>query len=328
MKKKKSAKGVAYFSIILILVLVILFSGLQILESTVFSQNQEGSTEPTTKTINRDGINYYPRQDITVVLIMGIDQYGQVAPSGSYDNKGAADMVSLLILDEQNQTASVLGLNRDTMVTMPVLGIGGKVAGTRVAQLALSHTQGDGMEDSCENVKKTVSDLLYGLQIDYYLAMNMDAITELNDAVGGVKVTVTEDFSSVDPSITMGEVTLKGEQAINYVRTRKEVGDQLNISRMERQEQYMNGFMNALTAKLKSSDSFALNTYEKISPYIVTDMSTTIFSGMLQRYSEYELTEIVSPAGENILTEEYYEFHLDEEKLDSLILRLFYAPQG
>ena len=327
MKKKKSAKDVAYFAVILILVLVILLSGLQILESTVFSPEQVAETKPISKKITRDGIDYFPRKDITVVLIMGIDQYGPVQDSGSYNNKGAVDMVSLMIFDEKNQTYTVLGLNRDTMVDMPVLGIGGKVAGKQHAQLALSHTQGSGLQDSCENTKKTVSDLLYGLNIDYYLSMNMDAISLLNDAVGGVRVTITEDFSEVDPTLVMGEVTLKGQQAINFVRTRKEVGDQLNISRMERQKEYMQSFLAALLEKAQDS-SFALTTYDLISPYIVTDMSTSVFTNLLQDYSDYTFTKILSPAGENILTETYYEFHLDMQKLDELILQQFYTPYG
>ena len=327
MSKRINAKNIAYFSIILILVLVMLFSGLQILESTVFSGEQGEETMPASKKITRDGVDYFPRQDITVVMVMGIDKYGPVAHSGSYNNTGAADMVALLIFDEKNETYSVLGLNRDTMVNMPVLGIGGKVAGSQYAQLALSHTQGSGLEDSCENTRTTVSELLYGLNIDYYLSMNMDAIAILNDAVDGVTVTVDEDFSDVDPTITQGEFTLRGQQAINYVRTRKEVGDQLNISRMERQENYINGFMKALSDKIEQSEAFALSAYEEVLPYIVTDISTTLFSSMLQRYSEYEFTQVISPEGENVLTEKYYEFHLDEEKLDALILELFYAPQ-
>ena len=327
MSKKQSVKKIAYYSLILILVLAMLFSGLQILESTVFSPEQGKGGQPATKKIIRNGVEYFPRQDITVVLVMGVDQYGAVADSGSYNNKGAADMVALMVFDEKNESYTVVGLNRDTMVDMPVLGIGGKVAGKQNAQLALSHTQGSGLEDSCENVRKTVSDLLYGLNIDYYLSMNMDAISTLNDAVDGVTVTVTEDFSHVDPTITKGEVTLRGQQAINYVRTRKEVGDQLNISRMKRQEEYIKGFLEALLKKADNSSTFALTTYEQISPYIVTDMSTTIFTSMLQRYTEYDFTQIISPKGENVLTEKYYEFHLDEEKLDELILQLFYIPR-
>ena len=326
MKISQNLKSAAYFVVILILVLVFLISGLQILESTVFSQD---SVQETTgrKTIIRDGIEYFPRQDITVLLVMGIDQNGPVQDSGYYRNEGAADMVALLIFDEETKDYSILYLNRDTMLKMPVLGIDGKPAGTNYGQLALTHTFGNGLEASCENVRKTVSDFLYGLQIDYYLSMNMDAIGVLNDAVGGVTVHVTEDFSKVDPSIPMGRVTLMGQQAINYVRTRKNVGDQLNISRIQRQKDYIQGFMSAFDQAAKQNTNFMVSTYEEISEYMVTDCSVNAINGMLSRYKDFPLRQIVTPEGENVLGNEYYEFHVDAEALDALILELFYRAK-
>ena len=157
--------------------------------------------------------------------------------------------------------------------------------------------------------------------------MNMDAISILNDSVGGVTVNVVDDFSSVDPSITLGEVTLKGQQAINFVRSRKDIGDQLNISRMQRHRSYIDSFIRTLREKVEQSSTFAFSTYEAVSPYIVTDMSSNVFSSMLQRYSDYSMGEIVSPEGENVRGE-FKEFYVDEEKLDDLILRLFYAPKA
>lgn len=326
--KRESAKRIAYFCVILILVLIMIFSGLQILESTVFSGTGEQGETIVSKTITRDGVDYFPRQDIAVVMVLGIDKYGVAEASGSYNNDGDADMVALLIFDETNQTASALCLNRDTMLEMPVLGIGGKIAGSAYQQLTLAHTYGSGLHDSCENIRTTVSDFLYGLKIDYYLSMNMDAISVLNDTVGGVTVHVVDDFSAVDSSIKKGEMTLQGQQAISFVRTRKGVGDQLNLSRMERQREYIDGFLASLNKKLEESDSFALTAYSDISPYIVTDISSNAFSGMLQRYSDYTLDTIISPEGENVRGEEYMEFYVDEEELDKLIIDLFYAPKN
>ena len=245
MKKKKHVRKLVFFAVILILVLMMLYSGLQILESTVLHSGQGTENKFVSKTITRDGVDYFPRQDITTVLVMGIDRYGPVEDSGFYTNIGAADMNMVLIFDEVNEVCTILHLNRDTMLEMPVLGIGGKQAGTFYGQLALAHTYGTGLSDSCVNTREAVSDFLYGIEIDYYVAMHMDAISILNDAAGGVTVNVTEDFSQVDPAIGMGRVTLMGEQAINFVRTRKDVGDQLNLSRIERQQEYLDGFVAA-----------------------------------------------------------------------------------
>ena len=316
-----------FFALILILVLVMVYSGLRILESTVFYRGQGTQESFVSKTITRDGVEYFPRQDITTVLVMGIDQYGPVQESGYYDNGGAVDMNVLLIFDEVKEECNVLHLNRDTMLEMPVLGLGGKKAGTYYGQLALSHTYGTGLEDSCENTREAISEFLYGISIDYYVAMHMDAIPILNDAVGGVTVDVTEDFSAVDETIEMGEMTLLGEQAINYVRTRKDVGDQLNISRIERQKKYLDGFVAAFREKREEKPEFILSAYEQALPYLVTDCSANAISGMLERFSNFKVNEVVTPEGENVLGEEYYEFYADEEKLDELILRLFYAPK-
>ncbi|MBO5797908.1 MAG: LCP family protein [Clostridia bacterium] len=272
-------------------------------------------------------MEYFPRQDLVVLLLMGIDKEGPVQSSGSYNNDGEADVVSLLIFDKKDKVMRVLSLNRDTMTDVPVLGIGGRPAGSVYGQLALAHTFGTGLEDSCDNTVKAVSDLLLGAPIDHYMALNMDAIPIANDAVGGVTVKVTDDFSAIDPSLPMGEVTLRGEQATTFIRTRKGLGDQLNLSRMQRQKVYMEGFLEALRAKRAGSDSFLLKMYEDMADYAVTDCSFTTLNSILGRYAQYPLAEIVVPEGQNVEGEEFMEFHLNEESFEDLVLRLFFAEK-
>ena len=328
MRKRKAAKGIVYVCILLILVLVMLYSGLQILESTVLLPEDTTANVVPTKTITRNGIDYYPRQDVTVMLVLGIDQFGPVQSSNYYRNSGSADSVMLLVFDEKNAECTVLYVNRDTMLEMDVLGVRGEYAGTTYGQLALAHTYGTGLEDSCENVKNTLMNYMHGLTVDYYVAMNMDAIPILNDAVGGVTVTVVDDFSVVDPTITMGEITLRGEQVINFVRTRKDVGDQKNVTRMERQKEYVDAFLTKLYEKEHEDVDFLIKVYDEVAPYLVSDCPISTLSGMLDRYAEFTIKEVVTPEGDNLIGEEYYEFYVDEEKLDELIVRLFYAPKS
>ena len=327
MKKHTTPRRLASFCFILILVLAGLIGGLRILESTVFSGRSQIRVDQTTKTITRNGVDYFPRQDITVIMLLGIDQYGTAESSGSYKNNGRCDAVALLILDHEAEQCRVLSLNRDTMVTMPVLGIGGKQAGTAYGQLALSHGYGDGLEESCENTRATVSTLLHGISIDYYAALNLKGIITLNDAVGGVTVEVRDDFSQVDPSITRGELTLTGKQALTFVQTRWAVGDQLNVSRMERQEEYMRGFLKAFRETGAGDETFLAELYGQLEPYMVTDCSVNVLTGLLERCADYPMEEIVTPKGRNIRGEDFYEFYPDEKKLDDLVLRLFYAKK-
>ena len=324
----KSKKKAPIFTTVLIaiLVLVVAFSGYKIFD-TLAGNNNLQETERVTKTVTVDGVDYFPRQDITVLMLMGIDERGEVKASESYNNTGENDMVALAVFDEQDKTYSVLTLNRDTMMDIYTLGVTGQPSGTIYGQLALAHTYGSGLKDSCENTVRTVSDFLSGLTVDYYLSMNMDAIAILNDAVGGVTVNVVDDFSKVDSTIPMGEVTLTGEQALSYVQTRKDVSDQMNISRMERQKEYMENFVSAFSSKVKESDTFVLETYDKIAPYVVSDCSVNSMSAMLNRYADYTLREVVTPDGENVLSKEYMEFYVDEAELQKLIISMFYTKK-
>lgn len=325
-KRKSSKRELAYTCVLLILVLVILYSGLRILESTVLLDRQE-TVDTDKKTITVNGVDYFPRQDITVLMVLGVDKLGEVESSGYYRNDGDADMVMLLVLDETQKRCDILTLNRDTMLDMSVLGVRGEQAGTAYGQMALSHTYGTGLHDSCENVKRTVSAFLLGANIDYYVAMNMDAIATLNDGVGGVTVNVTDDFSEVDPTITKGTITLRGQQAIHFVRMRKDVGDQLNVTRLERHKAYVSGFIESLRNTHQESAEAIVETYNAAAPYLVTDCSTNTTTMLLKRFSEYTFGEILTPEGENVLGEQYYEFYADENDVTELALRLFFAKK-
>lgn len=327
MKKKKHRREAVFFALILILVLVMLYSGLRILESTVFFHGEETGRNPVSKTITRDGVDYFPRQDITVLMVLGIDRFGPVASSGYYRNTGSADSIMLFVFDETNEECTVVYVNRDTMLDMDVLGLRGEYAGTAYGQVALAHTYGDGLESSSVNVKNTLMKFFHGMTVDYYLTMNMDAVPMMNDAVGGVTVMVKDDFSQVDPSITMGEMTLRGDQVLNYVRTRKDVGDQKNVSRMERQQEYVDGFLQALQTKERENVNFLVDLYDRVAPYLVSDCPVRTLTSMLERYGSYTINDVVTPAGENIIGDGHYEFYVDEEKLDELIVSLFYAAK-
>jgi len=212
---------------------------------------------------------------------------------------------------------------------MPVLGVNGSNAGHAYCQLALAHTYGDGLESSCENTVQTVSDMLYGMPIDYYVSVHMDGIAVINDAVGGVTVRVEDDFSAVDPTLVMGqEIKLDGAQALNFVQSRMNVGNQLNLSRMDRHKTYMEGLRDAIEVQLEQSDTFAIDLYNEVGDYIVTDCSAGTFSAILDRCSAYTCDGIITIPGENVRGEEYYEFYLDEEAFDEVIFELLYAPRN
>ena len=322
--RRKTGKRVALLCAFMVFLILMIYGGLRILETAVFSD--EGQEVIETKAFIRDGVKYFPRSDICVVMLLGVDKEGKVVEE-QMNHGNAVDMITLMVFDERDEVVNLLCINRDTMVEMPRLNEYGRVTGWRVAQLALSHTYGNGLEDSCVNTRTAVSNLLRGLPVDYYFSMNMDAVSILNDAVGGVAVTVRDDFSQVDPSIQMGEMKLMGQQALVYVQTRKDVGDQLALSRVERQKEYMRGFVTALAEKASQSSTFMLKTYDAITDYIVTDMSSKTVSKLMDKYQSYILEEAYTLQGENVLGQTYYEYYPDEDALEELLIRLCFEAK-
>ncbi len=324
--KRSIAQNAIFAFLIIAFVVLLIVSVIKLVGS--ISGNTDSDEQYSSKILTRNGVDYYPKQDITTLLIIGTDSSGEVKKSEYYYNDARADFVLLAIFNNTDKSYSLLNINRDTMLNMPVLGINGKNAGTYYGQLAVSHTYGTGLNDSCENTKKAVSDYLYGASINYYVSFNMSAISIINDSVGGVKVNVTEDFSAVDPSITMGEIILTGDQAFSYVRSRHNVGDQLNVSRMQRQQKYLNGFAEAYKNTYSGNESKLLSLYDEVSPFMVTDCSSTILNDLASRYSQYEFKGVISPEGTSKVGEKYMEFYADEAKLDELILNYLYDKKS
>ena len=76
------------------------------------------------------------------------------------------------------------------MTDIDVYDFSGNYLKSMTGQLALQYAYNIGGQSSCWATKKTVSELLYGLEIDAYFSMNMGSIAEINDALGGVDVTI------------------------------------------------------------------------------------------------------------------------------------------
>lgn len=274
------------------------------------------------KMVTVKGITYQHRRNLDCYLFMGVDVDGTVADMQRYGGGGQADVQLLAVLDHNEKTWRILQLNRDTLTEVNVLGLTGKVIGVEHEQLALAHAYGSGAEDSCRNTVKAVSSLLWNQPVTGYVAMNVEGIGVLNDALGGVEVTVTSDFSAVDPSLEMGSsVTLHGSQAVNFLRARHGVGDETNLSRMERHRQYLT----ALSDKLLSTDSVSLlNAYDQCHDYTVANMDSGMILSLAEKLKDYTQLPLLTIAGQTALLNDSTAYLLDEDSLTSVIVELFY----
>ncbi len=277
------------------------------------------------KTVTIGGEEYYLDPNLSTLLIIGTDDM-ELEQHEGYRNQALADYLALVILDNADKTCTILQIDRNTMASIPVLGNDGKSIGTTTQQICYAHVYGDGLELSCENTVDTVSHLLCGVPIDNYLSLTMGSIPALNDAVGGVTVTIEDDFTGVDDTLVKGEtVHLMGEHAYNFVHERMRMIDDANTSRMRRQAAYVTALAEVLREKMETDDSFVLDLYGAVADYLVTDCELDTLADLTGSLADYTLEGFISPEGENV-KKELIEFYPDEQKLQQLVIDLFCLP--
>lgn len=277
---------------------------------------------PQLREVTYGSKTYRQRPGLESYLFLGIDQMGKAVGTQSYVAGGQADTQMLLVLDNEAGTWQMLQINRDSMVEVPVISMMGTVPYTLVQQICLAHAYGNGREQSCENNVKAVSMMLDDQPIDGYLSLNMGGIGILVDLVGGVTLKVTSDFSAVDPSLVEGEtITMTGQQALEFVRTRQGVDDQTNLARMARQRQ----FLTAFEEKLRAMDpEFAVTAYDAMAEYIITDIASGTAVEIAERLKKYKKLPLLTIDGENTVEDGYWAYYLNPDSLQETILQLFY----
>lgn len=273
-----------------------------------------------------DGISYRRRKNITTILLMGIDAESTESESQTYRHGGQADFLYLLAIDDANKTVNQIQIDRDTMTPITILGVLGNKSGMRTAQIGLSHGFGDGKSQSCELTVEAVSNLFLGLPIDFYAAMHLDGISILNDEIGGVTVTLEDDFSSLDSSMIPGaRLTLMGDQAEWYLRGRSGIGIGTNQARMDRQAQYISSFSDLLYERIAQDEEFAGRLYDRLAPYLTTNLSRGRMINELWAAKDYEKPAVVKLQGvHEVGADGFMRFYPDEAELQRMVTALFY----
>lgn len=310
----------------LLIITASLILGFRLVEKLI---NKSGSMSPndvfsysdSDGEIEYNGSVYLPKNKVETFLVLGIDSTENEGEDR--ENSQQSDFIVLVVMDNKNKSFRLLHINRDTMTDIRQIDDGGKEYGTFKGQLALAHTFGREEMDRCRNTVKVVENLLYGIDVDNYLSMTMDAVAVLNDSVGGVTLTLIDDFSALYPGFTKdATVTLMGDQALSYVRERGALEDSSNISRMERQKQYLSALFEQFNSVDDSYDLYT--TLLEVERYIYYGCSEDQLSAITEKLSGYEYEGALSLEGEPVVGEEFMEYHIDEEALRATIIDLFY----
>ncbi|ASR39817.1 transcriptional regulator [Prauserella marina] len=93
-----------------------------------------------------------------------------------------------------------------------------------------------------------------GMKINHFVGIDFQGFKGMVDAVGGVVMNIEEPMRDQELGLIVaetGEVRLRGEQALNFVRARKVFGDPTfsDYGRMQRQQEFMASLLKATLSK-------------------------------------------------------------------------------
>ncbi len=281
------------------------------------------------QTLTYEGKDYVLNDTLETFLLIGLDTFGDTGTTDSYNNNRQADFLLLLVLDNETKTYKAVHVNRDTMAEMNILDVASNKIGTVTKQIALSHTYGNGREVSCQNTANAVSKLLMGVDIDHYLSATMDTVAVCNDLVGGVTVEILDDFTATDAAMVQGTtLTLTGEQALRYVRSRQGLDEPTNNRRMQRQKQYLEALYDRVRRQAAADEGFIARAVLQLEEgSLVSDCLGNRLTVLVEKLASYEMQGMYDLAGESKMGDEWVEFYPDRESVLKTVVECFYKEE-
>lgn len=197
--------------------------------------------EPIEKTTKRNAPLNMNEKNPFSVLLLGVDK----RPG----DQGRSDSLMVVTVNPTKHTTKIISIPRDTRTEI--------VGKNSIDKINHAFAFG-GIQMSVNTVEKFLN-----IPIDYYLEVNMEGFKGIVDAIGGVEVMNTLDFTNDGFHFKKGLLSLNGEKALSFSRMRYE-DPQGDFGREARQRQIIQEVINKGT-KIQSLVSYKdiLNSISK-----------------------------------------------------------------
>lgn len=267
---------------------------------------------------------HYRDGEITNYLLIGIDR--EALGAEDFRSGGQADFLLILSINRWDRTVTPVMIDRDTMTGVTTYGIFGNPAGEKTMQICLAQAFSGLNVSGSRNTADAVSGLLHGVRIDRVLVMDLGGISELNDLVGGVTVTVEDDLTRLNPALYRGAtVRLEGDVAEQFVRGRRTVADGTNASRMRRQNTYLTALVKRVSELAQTEEILFDRLFAGLSAHIETDVTENVLIREANACLDYEWQEALFFSGTHVTGEDgFNEFWIDEDKMTETVARIWF----
>ncbi len=293
------------------------------------ASNASDSTAQDGKTVTYNGKKYIFNEDVTSVLFMGVDKTN-LNKTGTVGKNGQADAIFILAVDTKTGKTTIIPVVRDTMADVDVYSADGNYIASKKEQVCLAFAYGDGGRLSCENTVKAVSRLYYGLPINSYATIDLNALEILTAKVGGVELQALETLKMSQRTVTQGQqITLKGKDAVDYIQMRNKETVDSSLQRLKRQQQFIMAFSSKVVAATKKDITVPVKMYQAASGYMVTNIDlakVSYFASLVVGGTDFSVN-MQKIAGKMQMGAEYAEYYMDETAAYQTILDVFYKVQ-
>ncbi|TYC13669.1 LytR family transcriptional regulator [Actinomadura syzygii] len=188
------------------------------------------------------------------ILLIGSDtRDGDNARYGAAAGMSGArsDTAIILHLSPNRDQAVGISFPRDSMVKIPQCKK--EKGGTVPAQFGMLNAAFAYAGPTC--TWKTLESLT-GIHIDHFVQVDFSGFKRMVDALGGVQICVDKPVNDPRAELYLkaGKQTVKGEQALGYVRARYSLGNGSDLERIERQQKFMAAVVDKATSGSVLSD--------------------------------------------------------------------------
>lgn len=187
------------------------------------------------------------------ILIMGSDSRTGEGNTGYGEAEGQRSDTTLLVhIYEGRQSALIVSIPRDSLVTIPECK---DFSGNTIAPTTQKFNAAFAIGGPVCTIKTIES--LTNVRIDKFVVVDFNAFKKIVDAIGGVEiclVTAVKDpiragGGGTNLDLPAGYSTLNGDQALQFVRARENLGDGSDLSRIERQQAFMGAMVRDMSNK-------------------------------------------------------------------------------
>lgn len=158
------------------------------------------------------------------------------------DARGTLNDVNLLVhVSAEPRRVTAVSFPRDLMLPIPeCTDIDGRTRSAMSKQALNVAYEHGGDKGGLNCVAKTITELT-GEDIEFAAKVTFGGVIEITDAIGGVDVCLASPIKDKYTNLDMaaGDHTIQGIEALQFLRTRKGVGDGSDLGRIGNQQQYM-----------------------------------------------------------------------------------------